>query len=458
MTAAQMCQLRPGPPPTLWLHVGGFWAIAVVQPLLDLVAANPEFFVAHRAGRFDILLLVISLSFGLPSLLAAAAWAAGRAGPRIGIAVLYAVLGSLAGLVAMQLAVRAGASSWPVAVAIAAVAAAGLVTAYHAWAPVRSFFSVLSLAVLIVPVLFLSMPGIRSMVWGGTTAAAFSAPSADHGGSVTTPVVLVIFDELPLVSLLDANRRIDSALYPHFASLASDGVWFRNATTVDDYTKYALPAMLSGRYPSRVALPSAIDYADTLFTLLAPTHRLEVSEAVTALCPPTLCAAPDPPSLRARIAAMSGDLRVVFLHLVLTSDLTQSLPDPTTTWAGFAGGDARVPTDPTLRLATGTATTRGLRRALFDAIGSRGSRRRALPQSSSSSTGLVSRTCNRRSISCTRWSHISRITCCRSAKRTERGTFFRANAAGTVATSGPSRSTTSAICCRSASSIGWWAG
>src|SRR4029453_3243180 len=38
-----------------------------------------------------------------------------------------------------------------------------------------------------------------------------------------------------------------------------------------------------------------------------------------------------------------------FLHLVLTSDLTQGLPDPTSTWAGFASGDAPMPTDPDLR-------------------------------------------------------------------------------------------------------------
>jgi hypothetical protein len=36
---------------------------------------------------------------------------------------------------------------------------------------------------------------------------------------------------------------------------------------------------------------------------------------------------------------MAQDLRVVFLHLTLTEDLTRGLPDPTATWAGF-GGDA----------------------------------------------------------------------------------------------------------------------
>jgi Sulfatase len=349
MTARAMIHGRATLQPTVWLHLGGLWAIAVVQPLFDLVGANPEFFVAHRAGRLDILLLVVALSFVLPTLLAGGVGVAGLVGSRTGTSVFYAVLGTLAGLMAMQLAVRAGASSWPVPVAAAAAASAGVVMAYRAWAPARSFFSVLSIATLVVPGVFLSKPGIRSIVWRGVGGSGAVQPNSGHGESVSTPVVLVIFDELPLVSLLDANRHIDADLYPHLAAFAADGVWFRNATTVDEYTKYALPAMLSGRYPSRAALPSAMDYPDTLFTLLAPTHRLEVSEAVTALCPPTLCVLVDPPSPLGRIIAMSADLRVVFLHLVLTSDLTQGLPDPTTTWAGFASGDAPVPTDPDLQ-------------------------------------------------------------------------------------------------------------
>ena len=146
--------------PTVWLHLGGLWAIAVVQPLFDLVGANPEFFVAHRAGRLDILLLVVALSFMLPTLLAGGVGVAGLVGSRTGT-----------GLMAMQLAVRAGASNWPVPVAAAAAASVGVVMAYRAWAPARSFFSVLSIATLIVPGVFLSKPGIRSIVWRGVAVS-----------------------------------------------------------------------------------------------------------------------------------------------------------------------------------------------------------------------------------------------------------------------------------------------
>ena len=54
---------------------------------------------------------------------------------------------------------------------------------------------------------------------------------------------MVIFDELPLTSLMDEKRQIDPVRYPNFAALADDGYWFRNATTVTDYTVQAVPAI-----------------------------------------------------------------------------------------------------------------------------------------------------------------------------------------------------------------------
>ncbi len=152
--------------------------------------------------------------------------------------------------------------------------------------------------------------------------------------------MLVIFDELPLLSLLDANRQIDTVLYPNFSALASDGVWFRNATTVSDFTRWAVPSIVSGKYPRRSALPSAVDHPDTLFTLLGRTHRLEVSEPLTELCPPELCPRDAETSLGRRLAAIGRDLRVVYLHTILTErpDGGPAGPDRGR-GRGFGGGD-----------------------------------------------------------------------------------------------------------------------
>lgn len=83
------------------------------------------------------------------------------------------------------------------------------------------------------------------------------------------------------------------------------------------------------------ALPSAIDHPDTLFTLLSRTHRLEVSEPVTDLCPQALCPREMDASAGARFLAIARDLRVIYLRIVLTDDLARGLPDLAGRGAGF---------------------------------------------------------------------------------------------------------------------------
>src|SRR5688572_20864851 len=145
----------------MWFHVAALWAIAVAQPLFDLLGDNPEFFVAHRAGAADVVLLTLTLAVLLPSVLALAVWLIGRAGEAAHAAAVGIVVGGLTSLLAMQLTVRAGVAAWFIAVPIALVAGAALAFARHRWAPVRAFLTVLSIAAIITPGLFLRKPGIR---------------------------------------------------------------------------------------------------------------------------------------------------------------------------------------------------------------------------------------------------------------------------------------------------------
>lgn len=128
-------------------------------------------------------------------------------------------------------------------------------------------------------------------------------------------------------------------------------------------------------YPDRKALPISSEYPDTLFTLLAGTHRLEVVEAVTTLCPPTLCSQGSS-GFAERMAAMCRDLRVVFLHLVLTADLAAGLPDLTATWANFGDAqpgasdedDAQVADDPDVKNAVKVRWRSGIEAARVEPV------------------------------------------------------------------------------------------
>ena len=235
----------------MWLHVAGLCAIAVAQPLFDRLGANPEFFVAHRAGAADVIALTLALALLLPSVLAMLIWLVGLAGSSARAVAVGVVMGGLSGLLMMQLAVRAGATSSLVAIPLSLVAGAAVALAHQRLAAVRTFFTVLGVAVVVTPAVFVLKPGMRSLVAGSTTATPTpTTPAASGSTSTATPVVLVIFDELPLLSLLDQDRQIDPLLYPNFSALARDGVWFRNATTVSDFTRWAVPSIVSGRLPA----------------------------------------------------------------------------------------------------------------------------------------------------------------------------------------------------------------
>jgi hypothetical protein len=58
------------------------------------------------------------------------------------------------------------------------------------------------------------------------------------------PVVVIVHDAFPTVSLLDSQRRIDRARYPSFARLADDSTWFPHHTTTVDETGRALRSLL----------------------------------------------------------------------------------------------------------------------------------------------------------------------------------------------------------------------
>jgi len=69
------------------------------------------------------------------------------------------------------------------------------------------------------------------------------------------PIVVLVFDELSGLSLMDGNGRINRARYPNFARLAHSAAWYRNATTVADYTERAVPALLTGDEPVEGVAP-----------------------------------------------------------------------------------------------------------------------------------------------------------------------------------------------------------
>ncbi len=308
----------------------GLWALVVAQPLLDLIARSPEFLVAHQFTRSGILWLVVVLVLLGPLLLTGVVVAIGMAGTTARALAVDTTVGILVALAAMQAGTRVDLHAAAV-IPIACLSGLAGAIAYQRQAWARAFASVLAIAVIVVPLVFWSQPDISRTL---LTRPVVSAMGQGAATSRDVPIVMMVFDEISLVTLLDSEATIDASLFPNLADLAHDGIWFRNATTVSDYTRWALPAIVSGMRPRPEASPSARDHPNSIFSLLARTHEVVAVESVTDLCPGHVCDRRDVP-FRSRVATLATDLFTLYQHLVLPKELKGHLPDVTTNWADF---------------------------------------------------------------------------------------------------------------------------
>ena len=315
------------------LHLAVLSAFAVAQPLFDLLGRRPEFFAVRRSEPVDLWLLAAVLCLVVPLpliLLELLAGAVDRRLRRALHAVLCAILIATVLLPPLERTFDSGPWAKLIPAALAGIAGAVVLAR---WRPARLLLSYLIPVLAVFPAVFLLRPGIVKILRPGEVEAP---PPTD----ATTPIVLLIFDEIPVTSLLAGPNEIDAGAYPNFAALARQATWYRHAATASDFTVLAVPAILSGRLPDAPRLPLAPDHPRSLFTLLGERYAMNVSESVTQVCPARLCdtggreAGP-----AARLRSLFADLRVLYLHVLLPKAWTDHLPPVTQNWMLFEDRD-----------------------------------------------------------------------------------------------------------------------
>jgi len=324
------------------LHVMTLWGFAVAQPLYDLCARHAGFLVAHRARTPELLVTVLVLSLALPAVWGLVVALALRAAPKVGRPLL---LGSIALLSAAtfaplleRFAIRDDALIVPGGVLLALALLLGGVSAaaYYFMPLARTFLSLMSPAILVFPILFLSNPSVGKLRSDQVDLAAVGQPV-----QATAPVVMVVFDEFATNALLDASLELDRDRFPHLAAFAEQATWFRNATGVHQFTGHAVPATLTGNYPNSKLLPTAADHPFNLFTLLGPSYDIHAFETFTELCPTeeqSEAALRQPAaSLARRATSLLADMSVIWAHIALPRDWTQKLPALDLAWRNFLG-------------------------------------------------------------------------------------------------------------------------
>jgi Sulfatase len=301
--------------------------LAVAQPVLDVIGQSPDIFVVRRAGWADVLLLVVIVVLGPPLVGWAIELIAGLAGRRARHLAHLTLLTVLAVLFAIQLVKEVtdlGGKRLLAAGLASGIVLVALVTGVRGG---RSALRLVAAFPLVLAVLFLSGSPAREVVLGRDAASV-----ADVVATEPAPVVMVVLDELPLGSLLDAEGRVDEVLFPNFAALAGGSTWYRNHTTVAPTTVEAVPAILTGRWPllGRPS-PTAATYPENLFTLLGGQYALHVSEIGTRLCPASLCPVP----AYGALPELLRDAREVWT--------SQASPEPSTNELDLdVGGDHRA--------------------------------------------------------------------------------------------------------------------
>ncbi|MEV4537037.1 sulfatase-like hydrolase/transferase [Asanoa sp. NPDC049518] len=269
------------------LEILALCGLAITQPLLDVTGQSPDFFLFYGAGRGEILLLVAIVTLVPPLAL----WLVGALTRSLGQKTRKITHAVTVGILVAAIAVQFGKQlfpmrGWPLA-AIGIAVGAGIAYAYWRWRVPGQLMRIAALGPLVFVALFAFASPTSAVVL--PSAALKARADVTQTRPTHPPVVMLMLDEFPLVSLLDKDGKIDQAKYPNIAELANGSTWYRNATGVSGWTPYAMPAMLTGRHPAKEVAPHYAAYPDNLFTLLGGTYDTDVQETITELCPPSEC-------------------------------------------------------------------------------------------------------------------------------------------------------------------------
>jgi len=324
------------------LEIIGLWTLAILLPLLEIVGRDAPFLLHHRPDIIDLVIGVTALALAVPLLLVLLETIVGLL---FGVAARdrahLVVIATLLVIASLGMLRKLGdpLAPWALFPLVGAFLWLTLIV-LRRWPALVGFFRILAVALPIVIVLFWDSAGARAArAAAATDAGRIYSDTADNAPPPTNdlpPVIWVIFDELPLLSIVDADLRIDRGLFPNLEAFADTATWYRNATTVWSSTSESVISMLTGTVAELQAPPTTDRYPDNLLTWLEPSHEIRALESVTSLSPPTAVDLLPRPPRTVRLSGFLSDAAIIAAHLVVPSELGGALPPIDNRWGGFA--------------------------------------------------------------------------------------------------------------------------
>jgi len=319
----------------------GLFGLGITLPILDLYGQNPEIFIANRSDAAQVLTFVLIIAFA-PTIVVGAVWLISRMiNPRAGKFV--EMLGiSVAGFFVASSLLRYMLAASNASLAIAIIAAVVLGYFGRRQGAMRDWLTVLVFVPVVSLISFLGFSDSSGLIWDEDAEAA-----ANVRIKSPAPVVVLVLDELPLMSLLREDGQVNRALFPNFAKMVNSSKWFRNYASNSIATTDSIPIILSGVL-NEGAKPKSKDHPNTLFTLLGESYEMHVSESVTSLCPDSICKADqDDETETYRLSQTDGslqllldDARIVYGHLAMPPFIRDQLPAIGGRWGRFLDGDS----------------------------------------------------------------------------------------------------------------------
>jgi hypothetical protein len=315
------------------LHAYAAFVIAVVAPMYGRLQERTMFLASLET--ITVIAFVVLWSLVAPAavlmVVAGFRWHGPRAGANamlsvIGVSCMLALLGISKAVVYPY---SKGEIGWLLGWLTIAFSIAGgqlAAAAYRRWSWLRSLLSVAAFASLMCPV---------PLIWTYVRESARPVVTAELTVRNPIPVVMVVFDCLSGISLMDQNRQIDADRYPNLAELSGTSNWYRNCTSVHPRTIRAVPAIMAGKlYPFGETPPN-------LFTYLEATQEYELTafEPFTRLCPRDRFRDRVPPDLWTQWASVAYTVGTVFLSDLKPVAFPLDTPRVPRIWFGLNNSD-----------------------------------------------------------------------------------------------------------------------
>lgn len=332
---------------TCLLHLGTLNAFAVVQPVFDRMISNPQYLRLEGYSGIAITSVVSIFLLAIPIFATASVGILRMLRlPTVATAV-FASIGTLLVALLINIAFRwiqwwfdlrsAGVPDLLLA-AMSLPLGIGCAWMYRRFKWPGQILNLAAIGIILFPLNLLSTPAMRAELLGIQVKKL-----TDLRAGNPVPIVMIAFDGLCSMALLNERHEIDAVRYPSFARLANQSTFYRNATAVHSRTSHALPAILTGQLPRPHAV-SAVEseYPENLFRLIHDTaqYDMTVFEPVTFLCPTELRQLDQTTSFTGQVTRLTDMLLRVYVATTAPAEVDfcqQLIPK---VWFGFMSDDS----------------------------------------------------------------------------------------------------------------------